>query len=282
MSKQFTYSLLQFSPNAGLGERLNIGVLFLFADLNRAELRYPKHLQRLRAAFPGTAEKLVRGYLRSIAQRATELSRRPDLWATLDLQRNASVFIGRHLLIPDASAIQFTPVRVALRYATPEQIMADYSGQYLGAYQTEPVSPRQDEAGLARRYKQQLRQIDECLLRRVQEDYRLQVASEEYQFDFAWQNGRQNLVKALSFDFKRADSIQRKAERYFGQLTLLTPTAEERALHFDLLLARPQQRSLFGSYDRALSILAQVPHTELWEGEDIQRYSERTARYLLG
>ena len=66
------------------------------------------------------------------------------------------------------------------------------------------------------------------------------------------------------------------------QLTLLTPTAEARALHFDLLLARPQQRSLLGSYDRALSILEQVPHTELWEGEAIARYSQRTAHYLLG
>lgn len=79
MSKLFTYSLLQYSPNAGLGEVLNIGGLFLFADLNRAELRFPAHLQRLRVAFPGASEKLVRGFLRSIAQRATELSRQPEL-----------------------------------------------------------------------------------------------------------------------------------------------------------------------------------------------------------
>lgn len=282
MSNPFTYSLLQYSPNAGLGERLNIGVLFLFADQNRAELRYPRHLQRLRLAFPGVSEKLVRGYLRSIAHRAAELSRTPELWAALDLQRDGEAFVSQHLLIPDASAIRFSSLSVALRYASPDRIMDDYTQQYLGAYQAAPVPDRQDEQVLIRRYKQQLKAIDERLLERITEGYRVVVAENTYDFDFAWQNGKHNLVKALSFDVKRPETIQRKTERYFGQLTLLGPTAKERAWHFDLLLAQPRQRALYASYERALGILEQAPHTELWEGDDIDRYSQRTALYLLG
>lgn len=282
MNKHFTYSLLQYSPDPGKGERLNIGVLFLFPDLNVAEFRFPTQLQRLHKAFPGAPEKLIRRYLKSLGSRAAEVSVQPELWASQDLLSDSASFIAKHLLIPDASSIRFSVPRTAVRYADIKKIIDDYSREYLEVYQLGDLSDRKDESVIIRQFKQYLKAFDGDVLSRIEENHQVIVDGNKYEFDFSWQNGRQNLVKALSFDLKRPETIQQKTERYFGQLTLLSSSALERNWHFDLLLAKPSNRNLFSSYDRAIHVLEQVPHTEIWEGEAIERYSEKTVETLIG
>lgn len=281
MSNHFSYSLLQYTPAEGCGEVLNIGVLLLFPELNRAELLSPRYLGRLRAAFPNAPERLVRGFLRSISNRTQVLSREPEIWSSINLLVDADRFIASHLLIPDASSIRFTSAKTVVRYASPEQVANDYFRLYLSVFDQSPKESRTDEKRLVKRFKQTLSNIHQGLPDLLKQDYELEVQDEKYSFDFSWQNGRQNLVKAISFDVKREETIKRKTERYFGQFTLLQPTVEERNLHFDLLLARPRIRSLFASYDRSLTILSQVPHAKLWEGEAIDQYSQKTAKELL-
>jgi len=281
MNKSFTYSLLQYTTSEGSGEVLNIGVLLIFQDTNSIELLYPKQLGRLKQAFPGVSEKVVRGFLKSINQRAYRLSHQPEKWSSLRLKENIQAFIGEHLLIPDASSIRFSEVKTAAFYSSPQKIAKDYEKLFLSIYLKEEKEEQHDENFITQKFKQLLKEKDRHIINRIKEGFQLLVGDEVYNFDFAWQNGKQNLVKAISLDVKRDSSIKRKTERFFGQLTLLQPIVESRNLHFDLLLSRPKSQSLYKNYQRALDILERVPHTKIWEEHEIETYTQQTADYLL-
>lgn len=281
MNKHFTYSILQYFPNEGSGEVLNIGILLLYPDLNFSQFIYPQHLTRLKHAFPGFSDKVVKGFVRSIEQKSLALSQSPEIWASIDLENDTNTFISEHLLLPDASPLRFSPTKPAVRYAEPERIAADYKRLFLSSYETHSPISRKDESSLVRQFKKYIMGVDERVWEYVREKFELETETRSYQFDFAWKNGSHNLVKAISLDLKRPDAIQRKAERYFGRFSLLKSSAETQNLHFDLLLARPKPRSLWRAYDQSIDILAQAPYTKIWEGKEINQYSKQTAEYLL-
>lgn len=279
MSKLFTYSLLQFTPFEGSGELLNIGLLIAFPDHRKIQFVYPKNLARLQHAFSQVPEAPLKGILQGITRYTETCGANPVWWSEAEFFGENRFSWTSYFLIPDASSIRFSPVRSGICYAEPEQIIADYTGRYLAAYR--PASTvGSGDFSVAREYKRQLKALNFKQTAGFEENVSLEIAGHTYQFDFSWKNGRKNLVKALSFDLKQADAIQRKSERYFGQITLLQPEASSQALHFDLLIAKPRDKQLFRSFDRALDILGKLPATQIWDETQVKAYAEHTAKSI--
>lgn len=287
MKRQFQYSILQYHHSLLSEELLNIGIVLLFPHTNQARFVFPEKLSRLKAAFPNVPEKIVRQYLRAIKYKVEQLNNKPELFASLKIERFPEQYIESHLLIPDDSALQFGEVKKGVLYKDNiDEIAINYYKLYLSCYDSDDkIEGKHDEEYLASQYRKILKEQSDILFSQslIQEGYSIKKEGAEYNFEFAWQNGFLNLVKPISFDLKKPERIQRKANQYFGQFTLLQEDAIEKNLQFDLLIARPSEASkaLFKSYDYALKILQKPKHVRLYEEKDILQYTQLTIDELL-
>ena len=102
----------------------------------------------------------------------------------------------------------------------------------------------------------------------------------EFNFDYAWQNGTLNLVKPISFDLKETKGIAKKAYENFGLFTDLKNEAEVNNLRYDLLIGKPESKDLFKEFDHALNLLDTLDKVDIVLEEDIEKYSKKAIKAL--
>ncbi len=97
-------------------------------------------------------------------------------------------------------------------------------------------------------------------------------------FDVAWKSGSSlHLVKPVSFDLVRSETITKKAYQYSGQFLDLDTYAVKNNAQFDVILAKPKLRSLFKAYDNAIRILNRPERVKIIEQDKLDEYSKTTA-----
>ena len=284
MSSQYQYSLLQYH-HLRREEWLTLGVLVLFPEQKQLRFLAPKKLRRLHDAFPDAPEKLLTAWLRGFEWQAESLNARPEIFAHHHLEHHSQQLISEFFLPSDNSALQFLAVKSAVQYTEDvEAICRNLRDLFLSVYDAEGEEYGQkDNSWLAAQYRKYLKERNAEVLRqhKVLENYTAQFRERQYKFEFAWQNHTFNLVKTVSLDLKRADSIQRKGEQCFGQFSLLRDYAEQEHARFDLLLARPANRQLFNAYDRAVEDIRRAGNVEIVEDDKLSAYAERTLSELV-
>jgi hypothetical protein len=98
----------------------------------------------------------------------------------------------------------------------------------------------------------------------------------------AWNEGQElHLVKPVSFDLARQDTIDRKAYQYYGRFTDLEDFAESKNYQFDVILAKPKSKSLFNAYDNAVRLLEKPKKVHLVEFDELTSYSKATVESAL-
>lgn len=280
---QFQYALLQYR-HLRREEGLTVGVLVLFPRDKQVRFLFPHRLGRLRAAFAEAPEKLLHAWLKGFDWQARELNKKPEIFAAYDLEHQGDHFIAEYFLPPDSSALQFNSLKTSVLYhEDPSVISKNLATLYLGVYETdEDDQGQKDESWLAGQYRKFLREKNaEILRQKVQENYTAHFQDRQFKFDFAWQNGTLNLVKTVSLDLRREESIQRKGVQYFGQFMLLDGYAKEKHARFDVLLAKPEPRRLFRAYEKAVEDIRRAGNVEIIEAERLPEYAERTVQELL-
>jgi hypothetical protein len=213
------------------------------------------------------------------------LNREPEIFSGYDIEHNADAFLNTEFLIADDSALQFGALRTAVQFAeSPEVVVNQLYHLHLGLYEAEEEPKDQrNEAYLSQQYKKFIRESNPDLFSRklIHENYVVEKEGHAFQFDFAWQNGTFNLVKPISFDLVKPESIQNKATRYFGEFTLLEEDAENQNWRFDVLLAKPRHRVLFKPFDNAIRLLEKPRHVNLVAENKLSDYSQLTLDGLL-
>ncbi len=284
MNTTYQYALLQYH-HLRREEWLTLGVLVLFPEQKQIRFLAPVKLRRLRDAFPEAPEKLLVSWLKGFEWQAEHLNQKPEIFAHHHLEHHSQQLIAEFFLPPDSSALRFAAVKSAVLYTNDmEAICRNLHELFISVYeQGSDDYGRKDNSWLVTQYRKYLREQNAEVLRRhqVQEDYVAEYRDREYKFEFAWQNHTFNLVKAVSLDLKRQDSIQRKGEQYFGQFSLLHDFAKQKHARFDLLLARPTDRKLFRAYDRAVEDIRSAGNIEIIEAEGLSAYAERTIAELV-
>ena len=268
-----------------LGESLNVGVLFVFPEERRVFFKAPERLKRLIDAYPTQSDSHIRSYLKTFENKAKQLDDAWEIETDYELLEPKK-FITKNFLYEDASALIFSEPNFVVKYTQNIlKIAEDYTCKLLTGYEAEQTEERHNERFIIRQYSKSLSQLDENILHKVvtaKEDLLIIAPKTELQFDFGWQNGTYNLVKAVSFDLKESSSINDKAVNLYGKLHFLNNLAIEKNYRFDLLVSRPQDKNLFKAYDRALEILEDSKtNKEIIEEEAILTYSERTVGELM-
>jgi hypothetical protein len=284
MSTLYQYSLLQYH-HLRREEWLTLGVLVLFPEQKQIRFLCPQKLRRLRDAFPDAPDKLLVSWLKGFEWQAENLNKTPEIFANHHLEHQNQKLISEYFLPPDSSALQFSSVKSAVLYTEDiEVICRNLSELFFSVYEQDGEDYGQkDNVWLAGQYRKYLRERNPEVLRlhKVQEGYVTEYRERKYKFEFAWQNHTFNLVKAVSLDLKRPDTIQRKGEQYFGQFSLLRDYAAQEHARFDLLIARPTNRLLYRAYDRAVEDIRSAGNVEIIEDDGLSAYAERTIAELV-
>lgn len=283
---QYIYSVLQYRHSQTLGEVLNIGVLVYVPSIKRLYFIYPEKLIRLRFTYPNLSEKTIKAYLKSFAEKIHSLNERSELFIDYGLDKSLNFFAETELIPQDASTLQFTDSRKGLEFANNvDTLIRDLYNSYLLAFAESIGHTNQlNEDALLSKYKGLLKEFDKGhkseivkTSNRIYYDYTIDVDEQKhFKFDIAWQNGSLNLVKPISFDVIKADTIINKAYRYFGQFTDLEKYATTHNYRFDLLIAKPQDKHLYKAYDTALELLYKPDRVNIVLDKDLPDYTKKT------
>lgn len=286
----FTYALLQYHHSQVLGEVLNVGLVVYFPDHNKIEFIYPERLIRLKFAYPDVPEKTIKSYFKYFASRTKELNLQSDVFINYSLENSLKNFLADEFLAPDSSALQFGNFRTAVLY-TPnlEHIINQLYNLYFSVFQhyENPIK-KVDESSLLKKYKRFLEDLlptNKALsdFQSLFVDYTINPnEGSSLKFDIAWKANREvHLVKPISFDLIKPESIQKKAYQYFGQFLDLQDYAKDNHYLFDVILAKPRSKGLFKAYDDAIRVLEKPKRVQLIEQGDLKDYSEKTIESAL-
>lgn len=245
----FKYSLLKYCPSQLLGEQVNVGILFFFEAEQKFEFLYPRALGRLKNLFPDADLSNLKHYLETIKHKINQLPEQQG--ASQDIYQ----LTRDGLFVADSNSFFFEAVQSS-QYRSIPQIIDNYTSQYFSSYHPPQKESRHSDKYLLRSFsskiKAQAHRFAQLALRDVSVVNKNGISAK---FDYAWQNGQTNLVKPLSFDLYRKNSIQEKSVKWFGYVSQLEKKALESGFVFNFLIAKPSNIELLGSFDKAISIL---------------------------
>lgn len=288
----FTYSLLKYRHSQVLGEVLNIGLLVYFPLNNQLRFIYPEKLIRLRFAYPNVPVKTIKSYFRYFEQHTSELNEVPDLFHTYNLKDSFENFIRNEFLPSDSSVLQFDQPKNSVLYTTDiDYICNQLYNLYFSVFEHQDNSlVKINEKVLLKQYKKliELHSVGDdpfypLDLPKLKYDFVIEPSRDsKLKFEIAWQSKTDlHLVKPVSFDLVKPESIMKKAYQYWGQFTDLQDYASNHNYVFDVILAKPASKQLFKSYDNAVRVLDKVDRVKLIDYNNLDSYSKQTAELAL-
>ena len=286
-NKIYKYCLLQYRHSQFLGEVLNIGVLVYYPSVQRLVFLKPEKLLRLKFAYPNIQEKTIKIYFKAFEDRIKNLNVQPELFSNFDSDDAFKKFIFKEFLPEDSSALQFGDIKKAIQFIDDlTTIENQLYHLYFSAFEhTLNNYNRVDETHLLNKYKSLIKSLDSRVYnkenKRLFIDYEISPKEgETFKFDIGWKNGSLNLVKPVSFDVQRNETIQNKAYKFYGQFLDLEDYATDKNIRFDLLIAKPKKKDLFKTFDNAISLLSKPKKVKLIEESDLESYSQKTVAAL--
>lgn len=266
MTNTFKYSVLKYRPSYLLGEQVNIGLLFSFVEENELVFVFPSHLQRLRSVYPEVELPFIRKYLQGFRSKATRLSGEGII------SELSSAVLSREFLALDSNSFFFSEVKKG-QYVDKENILIHYQDEYFASYYDKEAPKRHDDHYLVKTVADYLDAFPKKKSKLFKKNVVIRNKIGTTTFDYVWQNGSTNLVKAVSFDLKKKESIKKKSVQWYGELSLLEEEADRNGYHFDLLVAPPQSRRLIQYYQEALAVLEGIQNeTQIVKESEINQY----------
>lgn len=271
MKQPFKYAVLQYRPSYLLDERVNIGLLFHFVEEKTVEFVFPEHLSRINHLFPGEEPHLLRQYLRSFRNEALSLNKKPLYLNHADLTTS--------ILTPDANAFCFSDWKNGY-YTDRQATLTHYQKLFFKYYgEVSTIRPLVKDEDLKRKFSRSLKKQSQKLeiIDLFREDFVLNhpsINDLKLTFDYGWQNGKTNFVKALSFDLKEKDSVFDKAQRWYGRIAQYPQVIENDKCRFDFLVAPPVNQDLNNAFKAAIGILEAIPvaNTKIIYSEQLDNY----------
>lgn len=281
MNKQiFEYSLLRYRHSYLLGEEFNVGILFWFPLESRVEFLYPHYLQRITNLYPDFSTKTLRNFLKAFEKQVNRINK--DTYKSFDFYSDSALknLIENYFLSQDSTALYFADIKKGT-YEDIGKTLEYYKEQYLSVYEKSSAREHKDEQYILNRVEDGLKSLNLSYSQDIKRDYTLNTPYLSETFKYAWKNGSVNLITPVGFDLKRKDSITDKACTWRGKLETFKSKADEENLRFDLIVSRPEERSLFKTYDNVLKLLEEnEAPKEIIEEEKLQEYVLGIGSYL--
>ncbi|MBD3723474.1 MAG: hypothetical protein IE891_01475 [Flavobacteriaceae bacterium] len=290
MDNFYSYSVLKYRHSVYLDESINVGVLIYFFNENRLIFKHAQNLNRLKLIYSNPPERVINHLFKVINEFTLKYNSSNEirnLFFADESAKDFDLFIDKEILKVDSNSLYFTKSRlVENENLLSNKIIIDdlVSTNIIEIEGSQKLKSK--ETFLLKRFYDNLDGLDFERINRTSKkfykDYILKnETGTEFKFDYAWQNGTLNLVKPLSFDLKDSRNIADKAYRNLGQFIDLQDEARDLNLRYDLLIAKPENKSLFKEYDHAINLLSRIDNSSLVFEEDIDNYSKKAIKALI-
>ena len=255
MTNSLYYSVLRYRPSYLLEEQINLGLLFVIPETEEVYFYFPNKLARVTQFYVEADLPIIKKYLHAFKRKSKKAI------GTVELFDN---FIPK-----DASSLYFSkPVKGT--FPDNEAAIDYYKKLYFKPYEEVDLG-RKDDAYLKKIFETKLDTISPYKKQLFKKNVNIKNAVATTKFEYAWQNGQTNFVKIIGLDLSNTSNIQKKAFRWYGELSTLNETFVNS--NIDILVSRPSKKELFKSYDDALKLLdnMKVSH-RIKEEEDFDAY----------
>lgn len=259
MKRELFYSILRFREGLILGESLNAGILFF--NPNSSEFIFEEgNLKRIAASYPDIKVNLLKKYIETLHSNIKKAQNGLNIELELNSLEN---FISKELFFSDAAGLTFdTLERIPLSDQTSFQQTATYLKQlFLVGYGDKNLErKKRNEEYILFEVHKILGNKDVQYHSKIRRDVKIESPLVRYTFDFFWEGKKPHLTKAVSLDLENNSFIQNKALQLFGAFEQLQSqlAIEYKNPEIDLLLAKPQIKSNFSEFDKAVKILETV------------------------
>jgi hypothetical protein len=249
---------------------------------------YPERLIRLRFTYSNIPEKTIKAYFNSFRQKVDSLNDKPGVCEYyVESSSSLSNLIENEFLPEDSSALRFGETKKGLLYnEETKKILDNLYNIYFTVFDiNESNKERVDESVLLKRYKKLILDLDKELFTsnsKITLGYTLKKdEAKEFDFDIAWQGqSSTNLVKPISFDVRKNITLTNKAYKFYGRFLDLEKYALDNHYNFDILLAKPKDKTLFKDYDYAIKLLEKPKQVTLIEEDGLKSYSLKTIKSI--
>lgn len=280
----YKYCVLKYKHSPYLDESVNIGLLIFYSNTGKFSFNYSKNLSRIKHIYDNVPEKTIKEYLKQIEKRIQKFSLNDDIFLKLEIE-DLSSFVSKYLLPIDGSVLQFSNYKNDFQNDFQNDFIENVLQKKFLIEDLKSLSNQPKEPELLHKFYKNLKGLDFKAINRGKKKFYIDYiikneTGNEFKFDYGWQNGTLNLIKPISFDLKESKSIADKAYKNLGQFIDLENEAEKKNLRYDLIIGRPQSKSLYKEYDHALSLLEKIKYAKLIEEKEIDLYSLRAIKAI--
>lgn len=277
MNKLFSYSILRYTHSQLLGESLNVGLLFAFEGKRDLHF-FIGNLQRLRTVYPDFDTSYVQLAAKGITAKLRDIKMEPLFLSDYNLKE----LLIKVLLPEDSTALQFSDIFEAVNgFGSVDAAIEAFTRVLLPEPNVRKEETRHNESFILNRYTELITEKNIRIEHRMRRNHPIQIKGVKLNFELSWKNGIVHLIKPLSFDLREGQDILNKSAQYVGYLNLLSDYAQLNQYSFDLLIGKPQDIHLLGSYEDALYNLERSPAPKsLVTEEKLEEYSEETVTEL--
>ena len=271
----FRVSILNYRHSYELGEIINIGALIYNVNEPRLEFLYPKKLQRLSSLYTDISIATIRNYLKDFENQSNKIShflnnKKSQLLGLdrfdYDLEK-LPLIIENEFLKTDSTSFYFSEM---IKGATEDfsSVINYYRQRLDNLYELDSSRSRKDEEYIIKSFESVFKER-KSLKSNIQKDILLTNEFFSEEFKYGWKNGRFNLITPVSFDLSQSKTIDDKACKWHGKLDSFQKKALDENLNFDILVTKPNDRSLIKNFNNAINYLNTIttPKRILFEDE---------------
>jgi hypothetical protein len=269
MKSELFYTILRFKGGLILGESLNAGILFF--NPQTAQFTFEEgDLSRIAGAYPNLNVTLLKRYTSTLRRNLKKYGEGPNAQISLVYLES---FISKELFFSDAAGLTFDSLeRLPLSNNSNFQQTAAYLKQLflVGFREKATEKKKHNEEYILWEVYKILKAEDHLFQAKIKRNETVEAPLVRFTFDIKWEGLKIHLVKAVSLDLDHSSLIQNKALQLYGAFEQLRPQLfnDYGNPEIDLLLVKPQIKSNFSEFDKAVKILetTQVPlqiHSEI-------------------
>jgi len=272
----YTYSVVRYLHDPATGETLNVGVVLWAPSVRYLAARFEHRYERLSNTF---VDFKGEHYKRSLRQFETALDNlssdlAPTLLPQTETPETVAGFIA--LIWPDEGLSFISgPVLAGITDDPAEALSEIFDRMVASQYESYRPEKRDDEEVWSL-YNAPL--VRERVTRNLR-PWTLETELVTLKFQHAFENERWHVLEPVSFDYVRAESIQRRATSLLGNVDAISDYPKLGKL--SILLGRPQNEEYQKHYIRAKNILHKMPvKHELVEEHEAEDFAKELADYM--
>lgn len=202
MSKNFTYSILQYRHSITLREILNVGILFYFPDERKFEF-VSGDGTRAKSIYPDFDNSLFHSYLKVILQK---VKNHVDLFTGNPVESDFSKYIHSNILAEDAAGLVFSnSSTVENVFGSNEKAIAEFTKLLLPGISLEKQTVvRHNEQYIIRRFHHYVFQSDHSLEEKFLKNQIIKTRHSTIKFDLCYKTKTgSSFIKPVNLDFMR-------------------------------------------------------------------------------